>query len=109
MEAETLAIYAAILDVSRAMLAAAKSASWDELVAQEAAQQQLVGKLKTHLDTAPPRLTRDEPAKINALIQQILKLDEETRALVEHCAADLKESLAAIGVTKQLKNTYLRP
>lgn len=108
MAAETLEIYAEILELSRRMLASAKSGQWDELVAQETKRQEVVGKLKKQLENVA-RPPIGSQAKTNALIQEILKLDEETRTLTEHCMADIKGSLAAVGVSKQLNNTYLRP
>lgn len=109
MAAGTLEICAEILRFSRHMLALAQAGNWEELVAQEAERQQVVSRLKKRLETADHLQAPGEKARFDALIQEILKLDEETSTLTERRMVDIKESLASVGVSRQLNSTYLRP
>jgi hypothetical protein len=108
MAAETLETYAEILELSRRMLSSAKAGNWDALIGYEAERQQAVAKLKRQQDNYARPLAQGEQAKVDALIQEILKLDEETTTLTQQCMADIKGSVAAIGVSKQLNNAYRR-
>lgn len=106
---EPLQSYAEILGISRHMLSSAEAGQWDDLAIQEAARLEIVDRLKKRNALASSVPGAEEQAKINALIREILALDEQTRALAERRLGDIRESLAAAGVSRQLNNTYLRP
>lgn len=99
---------AGILKFSRLMLASAQAGSWDDLIAQDAERQKIIDGLKRHMEAAGTPLSPGERAKAAPMIQEILELDEETATLAAHRMADIKESLSSLGVTKQLRNAYLR-
>lgn len=99
---------AEILKFSRLMLSSAQTENWDALVETDAQRQKLIDALKSHMAVTGVPLSAAQRAQTSPLIQEILKLDEETAALAQRRMADIKDSLSSLGVTKQLNNTYLR-
>lgn len=108
MAAKALDIYAQILQHSSQMLLLAKEGNWDQLVELGAAREKIVAELKQS-ERAGLHLSSNEQAEVNALIQETLALDAETAALTEHCMKDIREAMAALGVSKQLNKAYLQP
>lgn len=107
--AEILALYDAILAISRQMHDYARAEEWDALVDKELERRQLVAALRTGLEGSPSPLNPAEQAQSETVIKSILSLDMETRSLAERWMGELDEKLGSIKTSRRLQNTYLTP
>lgn len=105
----TLCLYTQILAASKRMLDLARAQEWDALVDQELDRREIVAKLRTTLEQKPTPHEVAEHTQSEALIREILAIDEETRNLAQSWMAELDQQLNSLGTSKRLRNTYLNP
>ena len=101
---QILDIYGAISTKTGEMLAAARSADWDRLVALEEDCRALIERLKRS-KTDPVASTRFVQRKI-AYIRKALDDDAKIRELTEPWMAQLETYLGSVRQEKKLQRTY---
>jgi flagellar protein FliT len=106
---DVLALYGDILSRSREMLALAQSQEWDALVDNELLRRDIVARLRQTLEAHPDLLQGPEKARSEALIREILDLDNQTRTMAQQWMEEIEHRLSSVTTTRRLKNTYLGP
>jgi hypothetical protein len=96
--------YERALELSRAMLEAARKSDWDQLVALERERAQVVDDIRV-ADPDPGRdpVTR---ARKRELIQAVLQCDEQIQLLTQDWMHELREVLGSISTEQRLTQTY---
>lgn len=98
-----LAQYETMAARSRAMLAAAREADWDEVVRLERDCAQAVSGLKAR---GEPPLTENERKRKMELIRGMLADDAEIRDLVQPWLAHLSRLIATTAATRNVDRAY---
>jgi flagellar protein FliT len=99
---DVLAHYQRILHASEQMLAAATESRWDDLVALETARRSLVDQMAV----APPRLGAASNEQKKAIIERILQIDEQVRALTQTWMSELQGILTSVQAQRKLNKVY---
>lgn len=96
--------YERMLELSRAMLEAARGSNWDQLVALERERTHVVEQLR-HADLDPGQ----DPAiraRKRDVIQAVLQCDEQIALLTQDWMHELREVLGSISAEQRLSRTY---
>lgn len=94
--------YAAALELSQQMLAAARNGNWDELVQLETQRAGMIDRVRNlQGDASPVR-----HPELETLIRQILSCDEEIQQLVKPWMAEASEILDSLQAARKLQQAY---
>ncbi len=106
MTAETnvLHCYEAIAEASARMLAAARRADWDALIAAEKECAQRVERLKAA--RVGGSLGRDGDARRHDIVRTVLAHDAEIRALTQPWMANLEQLLHGVSAGRRVEQAY---
>lgn len=106
MTAETNALhcYESIAEASAQMLAAARRADWDALIAAEKECAQRVERLKAA--RAGGSFGRDGDARRHDIIRTVLAHDAEIRALTQPWMAKLEQLLHSVSAGHRVEQAY---
>jgi hypothetical protein len=96
--------YERVLELSRAMLEAARKSDWDQLVALERERAQLVDDIRVG-DPEPGRDPSTRERK-RELIQAVMQCDEQIALLTQDWMHELREVLGSISAEQRLSRTY---
>ncbi len=101
-----MALYEHALEISRAMLAAARGNGWEALVGLEQQRSGILERLKAE-DLQAPRdpQTRSRSRK-RELIEAIIVADADVQALTLDWMHELREVLGTVTTSRQLSRTY---
>jgi flagellar protein FliT len=96
--------YEQALELTRAMLEAARRSDWDALVGLEKERLTLVDQLR-ELDVNPARdvATREQKRQV---IRDIMECDEQIQILTQDWMRELREVLGSISAEQKLSRTY---
>ena len=83
------------------MVAAARTADWDELVQLEIQRAGIIDGMRNAQGDPPPA-----PPEIKAAIRQILAYDEEIQQLVKPWMAEVTEILGSLQAARKLQKAY---
>lgn len=97
-----------LLSDSANMLAMAEAGDWDALIAMEHERRGKIGRLR-ELAIDEALLPAAEPDRGEAihLIQEILRLDEQTRRLAERWMSQLSQDLGELQRARKVGQAYL--
>lgn len=99
-----LPVYEQALEITQAMLAAARKGDWDALVQRERDRDRLIEQIRQQdPDPARDSAARDRKREI---IVQILQGDEEIQLLTQDWMHELREVLRSIQTEQRLSRTY---
>jgi len=101
---EVIATYEQVAGITGRMLAAARSADWDRLVALEQACSRLVASLA--FPAEPVALSPAQQHRKSALIRQVLAADAEIRRCTEPWMDELKSLLESAGKARRVHRAY---
>lgn len=103
-QAEAVGLYERALELSGAMLEAARASDWDALVDLERQRGRLLDRLKAE-DREPGRdaAVRERKAE---LIRSILVLDAEVQSLTLDWMHELRDILGSASKARQVKRAY---
>lgn len=106
MTAETnlLHCYESIAEASAQMLAAARAADWDALVAAERECAQRVERLRR--EVAPASLGRAGDRRRHDIIRTVLAHDAEIRALTQPWMTKLEQLLHGVSAGRRVEQAY---
>jgi hypothetical protein len=96
--------YERALEVSRAMLDAARKSDWDQLVALERERAHVIDHIRVH-DADPSRDNGSRERK-RELILAIMQCDEQIQLLTQDWMHELREVLGSISAEQRLTRTY---
>lgn len=96
--------YERALELTHAMLEAARKSDWNRLVGLEKERATLVDRLR-ELDVDPARDTRARE-RTRHLIQDIMQCDEQIEILTQDWMRELREVLGSINAEQKLSRTY---
>jgi hypothetical protein len=96
--------YERVLELSRAMLEAARKSDWDQLVALERERAQVVEDIRIG-DPEPGRDPGTRERK-RELIQAVMQCDEQIALLTQDWMHELREVLGSISAEQRLSRTY---
>jgi hypothetical protein len=99
-----LPVYEQVLEITHAMLDAARKGDWDGLVQRERDRDRLIEELKRH-DPDPARDVAGRDRK-REIIVQILQGDEQIQMLTQDWMRELREVLGSIQTEQRLSRTY---
>ena len=99
-----LQCYAKALELTHAMLEAAKRSDWDRMIVLEKERTRVIDQLR-HLDLDPGRDTQTLSRK-RELIRGILGCDEQIQILTQDWMRELREVLGSIRSEQRLSQTY---
>jgi len=96
--------YEQALELTRAMLEAARRSDWDGLVGLENQRSALVDELR-ELDVNPARdaETREQKRQV---LRDIMECDEQIQILTQDWMRELREILGSVSAEKRLSRTY---
>ena len=96
--------YEQALELTRAMLEAARRSDWDGLVGLEKERSALVDQLR-ELDVNPARdaETREQKRQV---LRDIMECDEQIQILTQDWMRELREILGSVSAEKRLSRTY---
>jgi flagellar protein FliT len=97
----------AALALTRRMLETARRSDWEALVQLERERDQLIEEIRRE-DVEPLRSAAQRGRRRDVL-QAMLALDEEIRALTEDWMRELREILASVNTSQRLNKTYSQP
>ena len=104
MVVAVLQCYEKALELTHAMLEAARKSDWDKMIALEKDRTRIIDQLR-HLDPQPGRDTQALSRK-RELIQGILQCDEQIQILTQDWMRELREVLGSIRAEQRLSRTY---
>jgi flagellar protein FliT len=97
-------VYEQVLEMTHAMLDAARKGDWDRLVQSERDRDRLVEEIKRQ-DPDPARDVATRARK-REIIVQILQGDEQIQMLTQDWMHELREVLGSIQTEQRLSRTY---
>lgn len=103
-QADIIAIYEDILRITGSMLAAARNAEWDQLIALEAECRSLIEQLKPRDPTTP--LNEKHRRRKVEIIHGILANDAEIREHLDPWMAKLQHYLGNASRSRQVRVAY---
>ena len=103
-DAGVLQCYERALEVTRAMLEAARASDWDRLVQLEQERARLVERLR--LEDPDPGNDLASRDRKRELIVEMLRLDEQIQMLTQDWMHELRDVLGSIGDEQRLNRTY---
>lgn len=96
--------YEQALELTRAMLEAARRSDWDALVGLEKERSSVVDQLK-EMDVNPARDAETREHK-RQVIRDIMECDEQIQILTQDWMRELREVLGSISAEHRLSRTY---
>jgi hypothetical protein len=102
--AAVISAYERALELSRAMLEAARKSDWDQLVVLERERAQLVEEIRLG-DPDPGRDAATRGRK-RELVTAIMQCDEQITLLTQDWMHELREVLGSISAEQRLSRTY---
>jgi flagellar protein FliT len=97
----------AALALTTRMLETARRSDWEELVQLEREREQLIEGIRR--EDVDPLRSPAHRARKRDILQAMLALDEEIRALTEDWMRELREILASVNTSQRLNKTYSQP
>jgi flagellar protein FliT len=96
--------YERVLELSHAMLEAARNSDWDQLVVLERERAHVVDDLRRRdLDPSRDPATRERKRE---LIQAVMRCDEQISLLTQDWMHELREVLSSVSAEQRLSRTY---
>jgi len=99
--------YQKALELTRAMLEAARKSEWDRMVSLEKERAGVIDQLRQH-DVEPQRADPPTRNRKRELIRDIVQCDEQIEILTQDWMRELREVLGSIRTEQRLSRTYER-
>jgi hypothetical protein len=104
MPAALISAYERALELSRAMLEAARKSDWDQLIVHERERTQVVDEIR--LGDPDPGRDLANRARKRELILAIMQCDEQITLLTQDWMHELREVLGSINAEQRLARAY---